>query len=270
MTSSGDSLILGFRFKFSREKIRKEREREREREMAGTSIPFSRSRVVSVVMLLLAALLLGAAVVSNAESTDDDVPTLDRPFLVVDKVFPVKVGVEKSFPVTITVYNAGESSAFDVAVEDLTWSSGENAGMFKVKGGDEELSATFEKIEPQTNVTVTLDVRAKSSGSYVLAPSKVLYKGYSDDKRTTGYSAQPAKAIRVMSMIESQFDKIFGVFALVWKNDFFSGAGEWYYFAALSVLAAILYMSYNFYEQAKVARKTHVQMKYEKELLKTE
>ena len=46
--------------------------------------------------------------------------------------------------------------------------------------------------------------RSKASGSYQIAPAKVTYKGYGDEKKLTGYSAQPSKAIRVMSFIESQ------------------------------------------------------------------
>ena len=92
----------------------------------------------------------------------------DRPFLVVDKVCPDKVGVDSSFAVAISVFNAGESSAFEISVEDLAWASGENAGKFKVKGGEDLLSTKIEQLEPKENVTYTIEMKAVSSGSFTV------------------------------------------------------------------------------------------------------
>ena len=85
-------------------------------------------------VLALAAMVMMVTVpgYAHAQASLDDIDMAatshDRPFLVMDKAFPPKVGVERSFPVVITLYNVGENSAFDVSVEDLTWYSGMNEG----------------------------------------------------------------------------------------------------------------------------------------------
>ena len=83
-------------------------------------------------LALAAAVVLAAcAGLARAQASLDNIDlgaTHDRPFLVVEKAFPVKVGVERDFPVVITLYNVGENSAFEVSVEDLTWYSGANEG----------------------------------------------------------------------------------------------------------------------------------------------
>jgi len=221
-------------------------------------------------MLLVASCMLTTRVMQVAALEDDEgrEVKVDKPFLIVEKSVPQKVSVDQTFPVKITLYNAGESGAFDVVVEDLAWTSGANAEIFKVKGGDENLSEKFEKIDAQSNVTITFEVKGKASGLYKIPPSIISYKGYADEKKTTSYSTKPEN-LRVMSMLEAQLQVFAPIFSII-SYDFFGGAGEWYYFLALGVISIIVYMGFHFYEQAKITRRTMLQAKYEKELLKSE
>lgn len=130
-------------------------------------------------------------VVDEDEDDDEDV---DRALLLVRRVVSEERPLEgKQVTVTISIYNAGNTAATGVQVEDRPWPAS-----FDVEG---ELSAKFDRIPDGSSVQHSYKVASKESGFYEHPPVFVTYTPGEDEPSQSVSS--PILAFRTFTIFES-------------------------------------------------------------------
>lgn len=215
--------------------------------------------------LCLAALLAFALVVAPAFGaaqdvavTDDEYADDEKAFLIARKFFDSKeVVLGKNTSVVIELYNAGTSSAFDVAVQDSL------AEGYELAGGS--TSGKFERVAAGASVRHQYFVIPKLSGSVPGVAAKVTYRAEADTPDT-----QVVYSTKTVLPVLSAKDKYVQV-ALKLGSYLSLGTvtsvGQWLAFAYVVGAAAALLTGHYLYTTVTAQRK---RAKYEKALQEVE
>jgi len=103
--------------------------------------------------------------------------------LIVDKKLVSRHAVAtQDLAVNYRIYNLGESTAYDIVLEDDSFPKND----FEVTSG--LTTSRWEKLAPGSNITHTLVVRPLASGYYDNRPAKISYRQSAKGQQQRGYS----------------------------------------------------------------------------------
>jgi hypothetical protein len=198
-------------------------------------------------LLLVAVICLFFVAFVRAQDDEDEKPVATT-LLVYKHVKDYEAILNNNLTVTLTIYNVGESAAYDVNVKDNDWPE----GSFDTIEGENK--ANFDKIEPGTNVTFSYTVVPRSTGEIETVPAIVTFKPVQDADETETKTARSNGLPKIPVLTQSEYDK---------RHD--SHVDEWaIFFVLLSLpvgVPTVMYLFANNQIAALAAEKKKLKLK---------
>mmetsp|Transcript_14520 Transcript_14520/g.61183 ORF Transcript_14520/g.61183 Transcript_14520/m.61183 type:complete len:222 (-) Transcript_14520:88-753(-) len=143
----------------------------------------------------LAIVALVAALVTTGAVAQEDAAPSQAHLIVHKSVVEDQLVIGKNMTIKIDVYNAGDSPALSVLVDDPMW----DASQFDVFGATR---ATFAEIAPGARETLAFAVVPRSSGAFSAGPSLVTYKSSGSSSGEISGTSNALPRIPILSQLE--------------------------------------------------------------------
>ncbi|KAL0489615.1 translocon-associated protein subunit beta [Acrasis kona] len=153
------------------------------------------------LILALVVCLFFAAIVRAQDDDDEEAQALPATTLIVYKnLKEYEAIVNNNITIAITVYNVGESAAYNVQIKDNDWPEG------SVETLEGENKASVDVIEAGSNFTFSYTIVPRATGDILTIPAVVSFSPVQDDDSNRKFSrSNPIPKIPVLT--QSEYDK---------------------------------------------------------------
>mmetsp|Transcript_3188 Transcript_3188/g.4709 ORF Transcript_3188/g.4709 Transcript_3188/m.4709 type:complete len:197 (+) Transcript_3188:60-650(+) len=153
----------------------------------------------SLLIVVALIMLINFVLLARAQEEGEEEAKVAK--LIIHKDAPVNNVINTNITFTVTVYNVGASTAYNVQLRDAEYPS-----EFEVLSG--ESATTFEEIAPGANASFAYTIVGKTVGDWASIPAKATYANKPNAEATvtahsTNFGGQP---LRVMT--QSAYDKL--------------------------------------------------------------